>query len=165
MNKKVKFVVLDVDGTLTDGKIYMSNEGELFKVFNVKDGAAIKDLLLPADIIPIIITARESEITKKRCNELGIKHCFQKCRNKIKKISDFIKKYNKENNQSFDLSNVAYCGDDLLDLKAMVPIKKFGGSIGCPQDAIDEIIQISDFVSSKKGGNGAVREFIEWLLK
>ena len=72
MEKDIKFLVMDVDGTLTDGKIYMGNEGELFKAFDVKDGCGIKDLLPQLGIVPVIITARESKILENRCNELLI---------------------------------------------------------------------------------------------
>ena len=70
--KMIKFLVMDVDGTLTDGKIYMGQSGEMMKAFNIKDGYGIHDILIPAGISPVIITGRKSEIVLNRCSELGI---------------------------------------------------------------------------------------------
>ena len=75
--KKIKYLVMDVDGTLTDGKIYMSATGEAMKAFNIKDGCGIHDILIPSNIIPIIITGRESKIVLNRCEEIGISDVYQ----------------------------------------------------------------------------------------
>lgn len=156
---KIKYIIMDVDGTLTDGKIYMGNEGEMFKAFNIKDGCGIHDLLIPSGIIPIIITGRSSTIVEKRCKELGIKELYQGISNKKNKLDDIL------NNTKLAYENIAYIGDDINDLSCMKVIKEAGGIIGCPADAVKEVINISDFISSKNGGEGAVREFIEWILK
>ena len=71
----IRILIMDVDGTLTDGKIYMGCQGEVMKAFDVKDGCGIKDILPEAGIIPVIITGRKSEIVKRRCEELNIEHC------------------------------------------------------------------------------------------
>lgn len=160
----IKFLAMDVDGTLTDGKIYMGNEGELFKAFDIKDGCGIKDLLPQYGIVPIIITARESKLLKKRCDELNIKELHQGVRDKCDRLKKIIQKYNDSNNTCFSLENCAYIGDDLLDLKCMIPIKNAGGILGCPQDAIEQIRSIADYVTRENGGKGAVREFIEYLI-
>ncbi|MCD7836145.1 MAG: hypothetical protein LUG83_05795 [Lachnospiraceae bacterium] len=110
----IQYLVMDVDGTLTDGKIYMGNDGEVFKAFSIKDGCGIKDIAIPAGIIPIIITARESNIVLLRCKELSISEVYQGIRNKFELLSNLIS----------DFSTVAYIGDDILDLQCMVPIKK-----------------------------------------
>ena len=73
----IKYLIMDVDGTLTDGKIYMGPNGEAMKAFSVKDGYAINFILKPAGIVPIIITARTSQIVKLRCDELGIEKVYQ----------------------------------------------------------------------------------------
>ena len=159
----IHFIVMDVDGTLTDGKIYMGQNGELFKAFDVKDGYAIKDILPSINIVPIIITARHSDILNRRCEELGIEYLFQGVRNKIEKLEDFLQKKSEEDDTLYDLSMVAYIGDDILDLQCMVPVKRAGGIVACPCDAAKEVIEISTFVSVKKGGEGAAREFIEYL--
>ncbi len=161
---KIKFLVMDVDGTLTDGKVYMGNNGEVFKAFDIKDGCGIKNILLPNDIIPIIITARKSNILLNRCKELDITHIYQGISDKFACLENIINMFNKDGNQ-YSLKNVAYIGDDIIDLPCMLPIKSAGGLIGCPKDAVKQVSEISDFISSKDGGNGAVREFIEWIIE
>lgn len=161
----IKFLAMDVDGTLTDGKIYMGISGESFKAFDIKDGCGIKEVLPKHDIIPIIITARASKILENRCNELGIKELHQGVRQKLEKLLSVINNYNSQNATTYDLSNCAYIGDDLLDLRCMIPISKAGGIVGCPNDAIDEVKKAADFISSKKCGEGAVRDFINFLIK
>ncbi len=151
----IKYLVMDVDGTLTDGKIYMGNDGEMMKAFDIKDGCGIHDILIPAGITPVIITGRSSKILKNRCKELGIENLHQGIRNKIEKLLTI----------TTDLSTVAYIGDDINDLSCMEPVKAAGGLVGCPADAVKKVIELADFVSLREGGNGAVREFIEWLVE
>ena len=162
---KIRFLIMDVDGTLTDGKIYMGDNGELFKVFDIKDGCGIKDILPQYNIIPVIITARESGILEHRCKELGIDYLYQGIRNKKEKLNEIIDEISKKDEYVYTLSNCAYIGDDILDLQCMMPIKHEKGAVGCPLDAVPEVSAIADFVSEKCGGNGAVREFIEWLAR
>ena len=149
----IKYLVMDVDGTLTDGKIYMSNSGELMKAFNIKDGCGIHDILIPAGIIPVIITGRSSDIVLNRCKELGINDVFQGVGNKIENLRKV----------TTDLSNVAYIGDDINDLSCMEPVKSAGGLIGCPADAVEKVKSIADYIAPHNGGDGAVRDFIEWI--
>ena len=152
--KRPKYLVMDVDGTLTDGKIYMGNDGEMMKAFDIKDGCGIHDILIPAGITPVIITGRSSKILENRCKELGITNLHQGIRNKIEKLLTI----------TTDLSTVAYIGDDINDLSCMEPIKEAGGLVGCPADAVQKVVDLADFVSKRNGGNGAVREFIEWIV-
>lgn len=151
----IKYLVMDVDGTLTDGKIYMGAHGEMMKAFNIKDGCGIHDIAIPGGIIPVIITGRTSEIVKKRCGELGIQQVYQGIKNKIEQL----------NSIADDLSQVAYIGDDINDLSCMIPVKEDGGVVGCPADAVERVKEISDFVALHNGGDGAVRDFIEWIIK
>ncbi len=148
---------MDVDGTLTDGKIYMGANGELMKAFDIKDGCGIKDILPTLGIIPVIITARQSQILDNRCKELNIVEVHQGIRNKLEKLKEICQRYGITFNQ------VAYMGDDILDLQCMKPIKEEGGIIGCPADAVKQVLATADFISIKDGGNGAVREFVEYL--
>lgn len=163
-DKKIKFLIMDVDGTLTDGKIYMGNDGEILKVFDVKDGCGIKDLLPQYNIIPIIITARQSHILERRCKELGILSLHQGVRNKIQRLDEILRKKSLEDGKDYDYSNCAYIGDDILDLQCMEPIKNAKGIVGCPIDAVKQVREVADFISKFTGGNGAVREFIEYLI-
>ena len=161
----IKFLIMDVDGTLTDGKIYMGENGELFKVFDIKDGCGIKDILPSYGIIPVIITARESKMLKMRCEELSINNLYQGIRNKLEKLESIICDYNKENDTFYGLKDCAYIGDDILDLQCMEPIKESGGIVGCPKNAVKKVISLADYVTEHNGGDGAVREIIEWLVE
>lgn len=154
----IKTLIMDVDGTLTDGKIYMGCKGEACKAFNIRDGYGIHDILIPKGIRPVIITGRYSEIVKNRCGELGIKEVHQGITDKLEKMREILKKWDLE------YENAAYIGDDLNDLPCMELLKKFGGAVGCPKDADRKVIDIADFLSIYNGGDGAVREFIEWIL-
>lgn len=152
----IRYLVMDVDGTLTDGKIYMGENGELCKAFDIKDGCGITMILIPAGITPVIITGRSSKILENRCKELGITQLHQG-------ISDKVACLNALLGESPDYSKVAYIGDDINDLPCMQLIKGNGGLIGCPADAVEEVKEWAEFISTRNGGNGAVREFIEWL--
>lgn len=152
---KIKMLVMDVDGTLTDGRIIISPQGELAKAFDVKDGYGIAQILPKFDIIPVIITGRKSDIVTKRANELGIKHCYQGIANKLQKLTDLATElYIKAN-------EIAYIGDDLNDFDCI----KYCGYSACPNDAVDKIIDTVTYVCTKNGGNGAVREFIDHLTR
>lgn len=163
MNEKgtvmeIKLFVMDVDGTLTDGKIYMGENGEVCKAFNIKDGYGIHDILIPSGIIPVIITGRQSKIVENRCRELGITEIHQGVKDKVEKLREVVCKYGEE------LKNVAYIGDDLNDMPSMEAVKEAGGFVGCPADAVREVKEFSDYVASGDGGNGAVREFIVYVI-
>ena len=150
----IKLVLLDVDGTLTDGGIYRGNNGEELKRFNVKDGYAIVN----AQKLGIefgIITGRKSELVEIRAKELKIKYLYQGISEKTVILEEIMKK------DGLSKEEIAYMGDDLNDLLIMKQV----GLSGTPKDAVDEVIQVTDFVSKKNGGSGAVREFIEHILK
>lgn len=156
-----KLLFMDVDGTLTDGKIYMGNDGELAKGFNIKDGYAIAHILPQNGIIPVIITGRESIFVSKRSKELGIEHCLQNVSEKKRTMIQVANSYGLYLNEDGILPRTAYIGDDIPDYESMLIAEKKG----CPADAVEQIREKADFVASKKGGEGAVREFIEWLCK
>ncbi|MGL5000589.1 MAG: KdsC family phosphatase [Cetobacterium sp.] len=150
----IKLIVLDVDGTLTDGKLYISNSGDEMKAFSVKDGLGISQAISQGKEIAII-TGKISEIVNKRSKELGIKEIHQGIKNKIATLDSILEKHN------ISYENVAYMGDDLIDLAVMKKCKL----AGAPKDSVEEVLKISDFISTKNGGDGAVREFIEYILK
>lgn len=155
----IKILVMDVDGTLTDGKIYMGDNGEACKAFNIKDGYGIHDILIPAGTIPVIITGRQSKIVENRCAELGIIEVHQGVKDKVAKLMEVI------NRLGAGLKETAYIGDDLNDMPCMRTLKEAGGIVGCPADAVKEVREYSDFVAGARGGDGAVREFIIYLTK
>ena len=160
----IKFLVMDVDGTLTDGKIYMGVDGEVMKAFDIKDGYAMHTLLKEHGIILVIITARKSPMVEHRCKELGVTEIHQGIMNKLDCLKSILEKYSSAD-QKYDLSNVAYIGDDLLDLRCMKLIKEAGGIAGCPSNAVKEVVEACDYVAPHKGGEGAVRDFSEYLMK
>lgn len=154
--ERIKWLVMDVDGTLTDGRIILGSDGTEYKCFNVRDGYGIHDLLPRAGIIPVIITGRVSSIVDRRCKELGIEHVLQGEKNKKEAIKRVI--------PSSELRLVAYIGDDLNDIEAMAYIHENGGLIGCPSNADETVKQLADCVTLRQSGEGSVREYIEWLL-
>jgi 3-deoxy-D-manno-octulosonate 8-phosphate phosphatase (KDO 8-P phosphatase) len=159
-----KFLVMDVDGTLTDGKIYVGNDGELFKSFDVKDGCGIAVVLPKYGVIPVVITARKSAIVANRCKELNVKECRQGVMNKYEVLCQVLADYSRADGVEYTLRDVAYIGDDLVDLQCMMPVKSAGGLVACPSDAIREVKDISDYICSNRGGDGAVRELIDWMV-
>lgn len=151
---KIKMLVMDVDGTLTDGKIYMGSDGEVFKAFDVKDGYAIAHLH-EVGIIPVIITGRKSKIVENRAKELNIKEVYQGVENKVNKLKEIANNYN------ISTEKIAYIGDDLNDLSCI----KICGLTGCPNNATDKILESVNYICKKKGGDGAIREFINFILE
>lgn len=145
---------MDVDGTLTDGKVYYYSDGSEGKAFDIKDGYGICNILIPSGVIPIVITGRNSRMVDIRMKELGVSHVFQGQVDKLASAKSVIE----------DFSDCAFIGDDLNDLSLMNEVHKAGGIIGCPSDAAKEVKQIADYISNKNGGDGAVRDFIEWLI-
>ena len=151
----MKLFVMDVDGTLTDGKIYIGSGEKEFKACNVKDGYAINEILHTNNIKTAIVTGRKSDIVEIRARELRIDYVYQNVSDKVETIKQMVELY------GIPFEEVAYIGDDLNDFEVM----KKCGITGCPSDAVDEIKNISDYVSKYKGGEGAVRDFIEWIIK
>ncbi len=151
--KKIKLLVLDVDGVLTDGTIYIANEGEVFKGFNAKDGMGIS-CALRSGIKVAIITGRKSEIIRRRAEELGITTVLEGVRDKEAALRQLVR----QNNLSF--KQAAYIGDDLNDLPPMLCC----GLSFAPADAADAALDVADFVLLNDGGRGAVREAIELIL-
>lgn len=152
---KIKILVMDVDGTLTDGKIYMGPHGEIMKAFNVKDGYGIAQILPKYDIIPIIITGRSSEITMSRAKELKITHIYQGVTNKIAKLKEIANEF------CLSSDEIAYIGDDLNDIECI----DYAGLTACPSDAVGSIARYVDYICPSGGGDGAVRDFIDYLVE
>ena len=147
-------LVLDVDGTLTDGKIYMSANGELMKAFNIKDGYALVHLR-NYGIEPIIITGRISEIVKRRCEELGINELYQGVDDKAVCLKNVCEK------KGITTKQCAYIGDDLNDIDCMM----LCGHRAVPADAMKSVRDVVDYVCDARGGDGAVREYCDLLIE
>lgn len=152
--KMIKLIVLDVDGTLTDGGIYYSESGIEIKKFNSKDAAGI----LACQAIGIdcmILTGRKSAAVTRRAKELHIKYVYQGITDKMDFLLEFLKE------QKMDLQEILYIGDDLNDIKCMNIV----GVAGCPADASPEILMRADYIASHNGGHGAVRDVLFSYLK
>lgn len=151
---KIKLVILDVDGTLTDGGVYIDNKGIETKKFNIKDGAGIV-LAERTGVEFMILTGRKSYCVQHRANELKIKYVFQGIADKLPYLKQFLSE------QGFSTEEVAYMGDDVNDLDCM----RFVGFTACPADAVEDVRGYCDFISRYNGGYGAVREFCDLILK
>jgi 3-deoxy-D-manno-octulosonate 8-phosphate phosphatase (KDO 8-P phosphatase) len=151
---RIKYLVVDVDGTLTDSGIYYDNNSNELKKFSTRDAAgffAVKEM----GIKTIILTGRESKATLKRMTELKVDFIFQNVKNKY----DFLKKFMEDNRIS--KNEIGYIGDDLNDLAPM----SLTGFIGCPADSCQEIKNIAHNISVLNGGQGAFRDIIEKELR
>lgn len=151
----IRLLVMDVDGTLTDGRILIGPDGEALKAFDAKDGYGIKHLLPDSGIEPMIITGRRSRILERRARELGITALHQGVHDKLPLLNRLLRE------RGLAPDEAAYIGDDLNDLEAMRAV----GVAGCPADAVRGVIDIADHVCVHDGGRGAVREFIEYLIE
>ena len=149
---KIKMVVFDVDGVMTDGSITYDENGVEYKTFNVKDGQGIVRITKEG-IITAIITARNNATVKHRFENLGMSRLFMGQKDKMVAMKQLLEEYNLE------LSQVAYMGDDLPDICVLKEV----GLAACPNDAIDEVKQICHFISAKNGGRGAVRELTDFI--
>jgi len=150
--EKIKLIAFDVDGVLTNGEIFYTDEGVEIKSFNCKDGQGIA-MLVKAGYITAIITARESAIVNKRASDLGITHVYQGAKNKLVAMEELLEKY------KLDFSQVAYVGDDLPD----ICILEKAGLACCPSDAVEEVKNVCNFIAQKQGGQGAVREVTDLI--
>ncbi len=151
--KPIRLLLMDCDGVLTDGRLFFSYTGETLKVFHVRDGQGLV-IWHKLGFFSGIISGRYSRIVEVRAEELGMHFLFQGVENKVKVFEQICL----ENN--FTADEVAFIGDDLSDLDLM---KKVGFSASVA-DAIEKVKRTADFVTKKKGGCGAVREVIDFLL-
>ncbi len=153
---KIKLLVLDVDGVMTDAGMYYTETGDQIKKYNARDGMAIQHLVKSGFQLAIISSGYKAEMVKARAELLGIQFCYVGREPKL----EILKKHCKELNLSME--NVAIIGDDINDLEVFRKV----GFTACPSDAVLVIKSNSDVILSKKGGEGCVREFVDaYLLK
>jgi len=152
--KKIRLLLLDVDGVMTDGRIIYDGNGLETKFFNVKDGHGIK-MLQRHGIQVGIITGRSSVVVDIRARELGIDLVYQGALVKLVSYADVKLKTGLEDNQ------IAYMGDDVID----VPVIRRVGFSAAPPDSLPEVLAVVDLVTSRGGGRGAVREVCDLILK
>ena len=152
--KRVKILILDVDGVLTDGSIIYTDDGRELKRFDVKDGHGIK-LLMRSGVGVAMVTARESEAVARRARDLGVEDLFQGQKEKVTAFNEILKK------RGISADETAYVGDDLIDLPVL---RKAGFSVAV-SDAVDEVREGVDYVTRLSGGRGAVREITELIMR
>ena len=151
--KKIKLLILDVDGVLTDGKIYYGNYGDELKAFDVKDGMGLA-LMAAAGIETAIITAKKAKIIRLRAKDMGVKRVYES-HSKLKIYTKLLRKFRLQK------ENVCFIGDDLLD----IPVLKGVGLPATVPQAAREVKAVSSYVTRAGAGSGAVREVCEFILK
>ncbi len=151
--KKIKLLVFDVDGVMTDGSVTYDENGIEYKTFNVKDGHGLVRMR-ESGFITAIITARNNGTVEHRARNLNITELYQGQKYKLPALEEIMKKYN------LKFENVSYMGDDLPDLCILEKV----GLACCPADAVEEVKAVCNFMSSVNGGRGAVRELCDFIL-
>ncbi len=152
--KNIKLIICDVDGVLTDGYLLINERGDYLRRMNIKDGYALRyasDLGMQL----AIISGAEQRLMKERFDKLGFQHVYTGIKNKLEAFEVLIDKL------GLGPSECLFIGDDMLD----IPLLKRVGVSCCPADACDDVVAIVDFISSKNGGQGCVREMVEKVLK
>ncbi|MEG6585068.1 KdsC family phosphatase [Dendrosporobacter sp. 1207_IL3150] len=151
---KIKLMIFDVDGVLTNGQIIFGRDGEAMKEFNAQDGLGIS-VAHKAGLKTAIITGRESDMVKLRGAELKITDVYQGAMSKLAALQELIAKYN------LKLDEVCYVGDDLIDLPVMIQV----GLACAVANAVPEVKANAHYIAANEGGRGAVREIVELVLK
>ena len=151
---RIKLLLLDVDGVLTDGRIIYDNHGNELKAFDVKDGHGLK-MVQRAGIKVGIITGRRSDVVSRRAQELGIEILYQGALHKLEPYLEILSE------QGLIDEQVAYVGDDIVDL----PILHRVGFSATVADAVPDLFPCVDYVTTRPGGGGAVREICDLLLR
>lgn len=151
---RIKLLLLDVDGVMTDGRIVLDDNGVESKFFNVRDGHGLK-MLQRAGLRVGILTGRKSRVVDLRAAELGVEIVFQGAKNKLEVYERMLAE------QSLTDKEVAFAGDDVIDL----PVLRRVGLALAPADAVDEVREVVHYVCRAAGGHGAVREIVELLLR
>lgn len=151
--KKIKMLVFDCDGVMTNGDVTYDENGVEYKTFNVKDGHGLVRMS-KSGFITAIITARNNGTVEHRAKNLNITELYQGKKYKLPALEELREKYN----LSYD--QISYMGDDLPDICCLEKV----GLACCPNDAVEEVRGISHFISSKDGGKGAVRELCDYIL-
>ncbi|ARN76773.1 3-deoxy-D-manno-octulosonate 8-phosphate phosphatase [Nonlabens spongiae] len=152
--RNITTFILDVDGVLTDGRLLISESGELLRTMNAKDGYAMKAALY-AGYKVCIITGGRNEGVKSRLEGLGVTDVFLNASEKMVQMHDYVAQ------NDLKPEEILYMGDDMPD----VPALEYAGLATCPQDAIPEIKAVSDYVSHRRGGDACVRDVIEQVMK
>lgn len=152
--KAIRLLIIDVDGTMTDAGIYYDENGNELKKFCTKDAAGFFAAHSVGMKI-MVLTGRECQATLRRMQEMKVEYLVQNIKDKVAYLTAFMDMYHIKREE------IAYLGDDLNDLGGM----NLSGFIGCPSDACEEVKAVADYISPVKGGYGAVRDIISYILK
>ncbi len=148
---KIKFLVLDVDGVLTDGGMYYSNSGDEFKKFNTKDGMGIKLMIAKGVKVGFLSNGKNDILINNRAKTLGVEYVYVGFEKKLTILNQWLQELN------LAYENMAYIGDDVNDIEIMQNVH----FTGCPCDAVAEVKGVAKYILDAKGGEGCVREFID----
>ena len=149
----IKLLVFDVDGVMSDGSITYDENGIEYKTFNAKDGHGLAKML-KYGFLTAVITGRKNGTVERRAQDLRFSEVYQGVKNKLPILDAIMQKY------ELDFSQVSYMGDDEPD----IPVLEKVAIAACPSDAVDRVKNICNFVSSKEGGKGAVRELCDFIF-
>ncbi|MBH0191182.1 MAG: HAD hydrolase family protein [Nitrospira sp.] len=152
--RHIRLFATDVDGVLTDAGMYYSESGDEWKKFNTRDGMGIK-LLQRAGLITAIVTQERTRLVARRAEKLAIPELHQGVMDKLSVIRDIAARH------GISLDQVAYIGDDVNDIEALKAV----GLSASPADGLPEVVRVVKYLCQKKGGEGAVRELAEMILK
>lgn len=152
--KTVRWLVLDVDGVLTDGSVIMNDDGRESKHFNVKDGHALK-MMIRFGFNVMFLTGRRSQVVEHRARDLGVTEVHQRVLNKLEYFTEFMDR------KGISFAEVAYVGDDIVDIPLMKQVA-FSATVA---DAAEEVPPLADYVSPYQGGKGAVRDICKIILQ
>lgn len=152
---RIKILLTDVDGVLTDNGVYYSGNGEAMKRFSIRDGMGVERLRTLAGIETGIITGETSPSVVRRAEKLHIGELHLGVRNKLEKVEEILKRL------QLRWEEIAYIGDDVNDLEVM----EKAGLAACPADAMPQVSAVVHYHCGNKGGYGAFREFAEWLIE
>ena len=151
---KIEFIVMDVDGTMTDAGIYYDDHNNELKKFYSKDAAGFF-AAHQVGIKIIVLTGRKCNAVTHRMQDMHVEYICQHVKNKKNYLCEFMSKYGIGRDQ------IAYIGDDLNDLAAM----QLAGFVACPRDACSEILAYADYISTENGGHGVIRDVVRYLLR
>lgn len=151
---KIKLLVFDMDGVLTNGKLLIQSDGEWLRELNIKDGYAIR-LAQQMGFTIAVVTGSSSTPVQLRLKKLGVEHIYQEIQKKAVQVNNLMNELN------LSKSEVLFMGDDIPDLEAFAAV----GLSACPFDASSEILANAMYISPQKGGEGCVRDVIEKVLK
>lgn len=152
--KKIKLLLTDNDGVLTDTGVYYSENGEELKRYSVRDGMGMERLKKLAGIETGIVTSEKSDLIFKRAEKLQISHLYTGIKDKKQLVAEVLEK------NSLQPEELAYIGDDYNDIEVL----KTAGLTACPADAMPEVKTIVDYICQSRGGHGAFRDFAELIL-